>query len=55
MRYNYKCCVCGHEFDEPERYVETHGFTDGGYERWSVCPCCGEADYTDTWDDEEED
>ena len=54
MCSNYKCLSCGYEFDTPEVYYERHGFTDGLYERWSVCPNCGEADYTDEWDDDEE-
>lgn len=37
----YKCRCCGEVFDEPQRYVETHGFTDGRYETWSCCPYCG--------------
>ena len=37
----YKCKNCGEVFDEPLRYVETHGFTDGLYETWGCCPCCG--------------
>ena len=55
----YKCNNCGEIFDEPRRYVETHGFTDGLYERWSCCPYCG-GDYelyeeeTDEEVDEEE-
>ena len=54
MPYNYKCNVCGYEFDEPHVYFERHGFDDGMYEKWSVCPNCGEADYTDCVDEEED-
>ena len=43
----YKCRDCGEEFDEPYRWVETHGFTDGLYEHWSACPHCGSCDYDD--------
>ena len=41
----YKCRECGCEFDEPHRWVEHHGFTDGFGERWSACPQCGDTDY----------
>ena len=41
----YKCRECGEEFDEPYRWVETHGFTDGLYENWSACPNCESTDY----------
>ena len=41
----YKCRECGEEFDEPYRWVETHGFTDGLYENWSCCPHCKSTDY----------
>lgn len=50
----YKCKCCGEVFDEPRRYVETHGFTDGLYETWSCCPYCG-GDYEDYDPDEEVD
>lgn len=43
--YNYKCRECGCEFDSPHVYYESHGFTSGPQERFSVCPCCGEDDY----------
>lgn len=49
----YKCKNCGEVFDEPRVYVETYGFTDGLYERFSCCPCCG-GDYTE-YDEEEVD
>lgn len=41
----YRCRDCGEYFDEPHRYWETHGFTDGRYESWSECPYCGSPDY----------
>lgn len=41
----YKCRDCGEEFDFPEEYVETHGFTDGPYEHWSECPFCKSPDF----------
>lgn len=50
----YKCLVCGYEFDEPSVHYERHGFDYGMSERWSVCPNCGEAGYTDKWDEEED-
>lgn len=50
----YKCNCCGEVFDEPSTYFETHGFTDGLYERFSCCPNCG-GDYHEVEDDEEVD
>ena len=50
----YKCNNCGEVFDEPRVFVETHGFTDGLYERFSCCPNCG-GDYHEVEDDEEVD
>ena len=50
----YICHNCGEIFDIPQRYVETHGFTDGLYEPMSCCPCCG-GDYSEFFDDEEVD
>lgn len=41
----YKCRDCGEEFDEPYRWVETHGFTYGPFEHWSACPNCKGTDY----------
>lgn len=49
----YKCRCCGEIFDEPQRYVETHGFTDGLYEVMSCCPYCG-GDYVDYEETDEE-
>lgn len=45
----YKCRDCHEEFDEPYVYYETHGFTDGPYEEWSVCPYCDSPDWDDCW------
>ncbi len=39
------CTECGHTFDKPYEYVERHGFDDGMYEKWSVCPSCHEPSY----------
>lgn len=50
----YKCNCCGEVFDEPQVYYETHGFTDGLYERQSRCPCCG-GDYEEFFDLDEAD
>ena len=43
--YEFKCRDCGEYFDESEVIVETHGFTDGLYERFKVCPFCNSSDY----------
>lgn len=53
MRGYYKCKDCGEVFDEPQEYVERHGFDDGFAERWSCCPYCG-GSYAEVEDDEEE-
>lgn len=45
----YKCRCCLRIFEEPHVYYESHGFTSGPFEEWSVCPYCGEPD----WDDED--
>ena len=38
----YRCPECGYVFDEPYIYEESHGFTSGPYEKFSVCPNCYE-------------
>jgi hypothetical protein len=37
----YVCCECGHVFEEPEHWEETHGLDYGPYEHMSGCPHCG--------------
>lgn len=39
----YKCCKCGHLFEEGEQAVtyETHGFYQPPYEEIHSCPVCG--------------
>lgn len=41
----YICTECGDIFDEPHEYEESHGFTHGPYEKFSVCPYCGQPGY----------
>ena len=38
----FKCCDCGHLFEDGERAVweERHGFDTPPYEQWSGCPIC---------------
>ena len=38
----YKCCDCGHLFEEGEQAVweERHGLDTPPYEQWSGCPIC---------------
>lgn len=48
----YKCNCCHEVFDEPQRVIETHGFTDGFYEVFNCCPYCG-GDYCEFDPDEE--
>lgn len=41
------CLECGALFDEPEKYIERHGFDTPPYEETSGCPFCG-GTYTHT-------
>ena len=34
------CTECGHLFEEPKYWQETHGLDSGPYETWSGCPRC---------------
>lgn len=58
MACRYKCDVCGYEFDVPMEIIETHGFVDGMYEHFQVCPRCSEGSFSymccDDDDEEEE-
>ena len=47
--YNYKCRECGCEFDTPHIYEESHGFTQGPFERIAECPHCGSCDFGDAY------
>ena len=42
------CLDCGEIFEEPYRYIETHGLDSPPYEEWSGCPSCG-GDYAETF------
>lgn len=48
----YKCLECGHTFDRPGTYEESHGFNYGPSEVWSVCPFCKENHYVPMMKDE---
>ena len=37
------CLDCGHIFNEPTHYSESHGFDFGSYEEWNGCPKCSGA------------
>lgn len=50
----YKCNECGCVFEDPKVVVETHGFKFPPYEKFSVCPRCGDGDYDSYYGDEEE-
>ena len=50
----YKCKCCGEVFDEPRVIRESHGFHDGFYETFCICPYCG-GDYEDYDPDKEVD
>lgn len=43
----YKCKNCGRTFDEPRLQYEDQGYYGSApaFERWTVCPYCGEAGY----------
>jgi hypothetical protein len=41
----YKCKECGATFDVPFSIKENHGFNDGSYEEWYVCPRCRDNNY----------
>ena len=43
----YLCLDCGRLFEEPKRYVETHGLDSPPYEMSKGCPDCGGA-YVET-------
>ena len=51
----YVCHECGEEFDEPYEYEERHGLEYGPFEKWSVCPCCGNPGYEEAKIDGRED
>lgn len=37
----YICLDCGCIFENPRKYVETHGLDSPPYEEWNGCPYCG--------------
>ncbi len=41
----FKCNECGFEFEEPRVVYETHGLDTPPYERWYLCPNCGESSF----------
>lgn len=43
----YICLDCGELFEEPCKYVETHGLDSPPYEKYMGCPHCGGA-YVET-------
>ena len=44
----YICLDCGCIFENPRKYVETHGLDLPPYEEWNGCPWCGGA-YAETF------
>ena len=46
----YKCCECGHLFEDGEQAVweERHGLDTLPYEKWSGCPLC-RGDYEEVY------
>lgn len=53
----YKCRWCGEIFEEPRVQYEHQGYcgSEAAWERWSVCPYCGDAGYEEYNEDEEYD
>lgn len=49
----YICLDCGREFDEPKKYIETHGLPCPPYEEFYVCPFCN-GDYEEKEEEEDE-
>lgn len=45
----YFCLDCGHMFEEPEHFIDTHGLDAPPYEERDGCPECGGA-YTRTYE-----
>lgn len=43
----YLCLECGGLFEEPKKYIETHGLDTPPYEEWYGCPYC-DGDYVTT-------
>ncbi len=41
----YYCPDCGYEFENPQKTLERHGFTDKPFEKLAVCPDCGGTDF----------
>ena len=37
------CLDCGRVFENPRRYVDSHGLDTPPYEEWEGCPSCGGA------------
>ena len=44
----YICLECKSIFNEPEKWVETHGLSSPPYESWSGCPYC-RGSYAETY------
>ena len=44
----FVCIECGHIFENPKRWEETHGLDCGPYEQFSGCTICGGA-YTEAY------
>lgn len=36
------CNECGEVFEEPKVFEETHGLDTPPYEKWYLCPHCGD-------------
>lgn len=49
----YRCNYCKQEFDEPDTHREYHSEVDCS-EYWECCPYCGEANFEEVNEEEEE-
>ncbi len=47
----FACLGCEARFDEPLVYFERHGFRLPPFERWEVCPYCGDSSIEEVQDE----
>lgn len=46
----YKCRECKEYFDEPDYFVEKYeAYGSPWYEKFYVCPYCGDSNYDESW------
>ncbi len=47
----FVCLGCDAQFDAPYIYDEHHGFILPPFERWEVCPYCGDSSIEEVRDE----